>query len=295
VSGSGEVSAARGPAEGGRRPRYFHRCSGGRVIPEGVLRCSSRTCPEYAPTWARDTRRRLLENLRPVRLSVMFSVTAPGSDLFPFDPRFCSHPPTVRCGGPIGCRVNPDAAKAFNEHAGKWWSQLHRVAKVRADRATGVKGKLLARVWEKQQRGLAHLHGVVSVATPTERDWAQAYVAALSELAPRYGFGFVDGWQKIGRKFWPGDQAGAYLSSYFVRGQGKKAAITETVLDGDLPRVVVFVGRDLTMTTGCTMRNLRLARRLWASCEGLIEKPDFTYEEWLGAAAMLRRRPVRAP
>jgi len=41
-------------------------------------------------------------------------------------------------------------------------------------------------------------------------------VNALRDLAPSKGFGFVDGWQTISRKFWPGDQAGAYLSSYFV-------------------------------------------------------------------------------
>ena len=72
-------------------------------------------------------------------------------------------------------------------------------------------------------------------------------------MAPRKGFGFVDGWHKIGRKFWLGEQAGAYLLSYFVRGRGLKAPITENVLAGDLPRLVVFVGCDLTQQTRCTM------------------------------------------
>jgi hypothetical protein len=45
-------------------------------------------------------------------------------------------------------------ARAYNTRAGKRFSQLHRAAKVRADRATGHKGRLLARVWEKQKRGL---------------------------------------------------------------------------------------------------------------------------------------------
>ena len=99
--------------------------------------------------------------------------------------------------------------------AGKWWGELHRAAKVRADRATGHKGKLLARVWEKQARGLAHLHGVLSVAAPAEHAWAEAYVTALQEMAPRYGFGFVDGWAKIGRRFWPGDQGGDDLVPVF--------------------------------------------------------------------------------
>ena len=89
------------------------------------MRCSTRTCPEFARTWARDTRRRLFVNLEQLKLSVMFSVTAPGADLYPFDPRFCSHSPSQRCSGEIGCRVAADVAKAFNAHAGKWWSELH--------------------------------------------------------------------------------------------------------------------------------------------------------------------------
>src|SRR5205823_13807859 len=122
----------------------------------------------------------------------------------------------------------------------------------------------------------------------------RGYVTALRELAPRYGFGFVDGWERIGRKFWPGDQAGGYLSSYFVRGRGRKAPLTENVLAGDLPRLVVFVGRDLTRVTGCTMRSLRDARRLWASRNRYIERPQLTYRQWLAAAAQLRPVPPRA-
>jgi len=283
-----DLSGTDSPAP--RRRRYFHRCSCGRPIPEGVTRCSARTCPEYAPTWARDTRRRLFVNLEQLKLSVMFSVTAPGADLYPFDPQFCSHSPSKGCSGAIGCRVALDEAEAFNRHAGKWWSELHRTAKTRADRATGFKGKLATRVWEKQKRGLAHLHGVISVESPEHLRWAEAYVNALCELAPRYGFGFVDGWHKVGRKFWPGVQAAAYLSSYFAGGKGRKMAITENVLAGDLPRLVVFVGRDLTRQTGCTMRSLRNARRLWASREGLIDAPSVTLLEWLAAAAMLQNR-----
>jgi hypothetical protein len=268
----------------------WHRCKCGRPLPANVRRCSARTCPEFAPTWARDTRRRLMENLSLAKLTVMFSVTAPGADLYPFDPRFCSHSPSTRCRGPIGCRVDPVLAQAFNQAAGAWWTELHRAAKMRADRATGIKGKLLARVWEKQKRGLAHLHGVLDVSSPEQRAWAQAYVNALCELGPSKGFGFVDGWPKISRRFWPGAQAAAYLSSYFVNGRGPKAAITENVRAGDLPRLIVFLGRDLTMRTGCTMRALRHARRLWASREGIAEPPTVTLDEWLAAAAMLTRR-----
>ena len=105
-----------------------------------VRRCSSRRCPAYSSIWAQDTRRRLFENLRTLKLAVMFSVTAPGADLYPFDPRWCSHSPSTRCSGRIGCRVDPELARAFNQRVSPWWSELHRVAKLRADRATGFKG-----------------------------------------------------------------------------------------------------------------------------------------------------------
>jgi hypothetical protein len=292
------VSGPASPASRRLRRPLDHKCSCGRWLPEDVRRCSSRTCPEYAPIWARDTRRRLFVNLEQLKLSVMFSVTAPGADLYPFDPRFCSHSPSKRCSGQIGCRVAPEAAEAFNRRAGQWWSELNRAAKTRADRATGFKGKLATRVWEKQKRGLAHLHGVVSVESPAHLRWAEEYVNALRELAPRYGFGFVDGWHKISRKFWPGVQAAAYLSSYFIGGRGHKAQITENVLAGDLPRLVVFIGRDLTRSTGCTMRSLRHARRLWASRYLQVVPPRITFDEWLAAAAMLTDRrsdPTRGP
>jgi hypothetical protein len=257
----------------------WHRCKCGRPLPANVRRCSARTCPEFAPTWARDTRRRLMENLSLAKLTVMFSVTAPGADLYPFDPRFCSHSPSTRCSGRIGCRVDPVLAQAFNRAVGAWWSELHRAAKMRADRATRTKGRLLARVWEKQKRGLAHLHGVLDVSTPEKQAWAKSYVDALRDLAPSKGFGFVDGWAKISSRFWPGVQAGAYLSSYFVTGKGAKASITETVRAGDLPRLVVFVGRDLSSRTYCTMRNLRRARRLWAARSGSCSLPEWSPSE----------------
>jgi hypothetical protein len=186
-------------------------------------------------------------------------------------------------------------AQAFNKAAGSWWSELHRAAKVRADRATGIKGKLLARVWEKQKRGLAHLHGVLDVSTPEKCSWAETYVNALCDLAPSKGFGFVDGWPKISRRFWPGKQSGAYLSSDFVSGEGRKAAITDNVRAGDLPRLVVFVGHDLTTRSYCTMRNLRRARSLLGVRRGLRAPPSWTGSEIARVVHLALRWPARAP
>jgi hypothetical protein len=147
-------------------------------------------------------------------------------------------------------------------------------------------------VWEKQKRGLAHVHGVLAAGSPSDLAWAREYVTALRELAPAKGFGFVDGWHMVGRKLWPGDQAGAYLSSYFVGGRGRKAPLTENVLADDLPTLVVFVSRQLTQQTGCTMRALRIVRQLWAAAEGLIDQPVLDHKDYLAVAKLLHRQVV---
>lgn len=72
------------------------------------------------------------------------------------------------------------------------------------------------------------MHGVLSVSTPAELAWAEAYVDALCDLSSSKGFGFVDGWEKIRHKIKPGVEAAAYLSAYLVKGRGRKASLTRT-------------------------------------------------------------------
>lgn len=51
----------------------------GRKLPDFVSRCRRRTCPGYAQTWARDTLRKLRENLRAYGgKAAMLTLTAPG-------------------------------------------------------------------------------------------------------------------------------------------------------------------------------------------------------------------------
>ena len=139
---------------------------------------------------------------------------------------------------------------------------------------------------EAEAGACAHAR-VLSVSTPAELGWAEVYVTALAELAPSKGFGFVDRWERVRTKIKPGIEAAAYLSGYFVKGKGRKASLTENVQDPDLPRLLVFIGRGLTAQTACTMRNLRLARRIWASRAGVAAPPRLTLDEWLAATQLL--------
>jgi hypothetical protein len=60
----------------------YQRCDDcGSIRPAIVSRCRRRQCPGYAQTWARDTMRRIRENLTAYGgLACMLTLTAPGVD-----------------------------------------------------------------------------------------------------------------------------------------------------------------------------------------------------------------------
>ena len=98
----------------------------------------------------------------------------------------------------------------------------------------------------------------------------RAFLERLAELAPAYGFGFVDH-EPAKVKAHPATGAAAYLSSYFVKGRGRKAALWESVKSGAMPASIIHVSVQLTQQTRCTMRNLRLRRGLYVAGSAAID------------------------
>jgi hypothetical protein len=85
---------------------------------------------------------------------------------------------------------------------------------------------------------------------------------ALRELAPRYGFGFVD--VKPLRKPEPAKRVAGYLSKYLAKWRDDGTLeVSETVRTAGRT-LVNYVSRTLTARSGCTMRALRSARMVWA-------------------------------
>lgn len=200
------------------------------------------------------------------------AITAPGSAALPWA---CSR--RHRHYGPSGCRVDRAAATEWNRSAPARWRRMHRTVQQKLKRS-GVSVRLLVRVWEEQKRGVLHVHVVLGYSTPADRAAARLYVQELSDVAERYGFGFVD--RKL--KQWSAGSA-AYLSSYFVRGRNRKASITETVLSENVPDRVFYVRPALMQASGVSMRSLRLKRRMWAVEMGLIHPPGFrrSFGRWV--------------
>ena len=254
--------------------RGYKRCEDCRkLLPLNVSRCRRRRCPGYAPIWARDTMRKIRENLRVYGgLASMCTLTSPGEAAgLVWDRSRCVHLPGERCDGRKGCRVVKGAADAWNKHSRAWWRELNRICKQRADRAVGRfgyerKGGLLLYEWELQRRGVWHLHFVVGLDSAVERAWAVEYVRAMRELAPRKGFGFVDAKPLASPE--PAERVARYLSKYLAKWEPDGSMqITETVTAAGRT-LLNYVSRNLTTRSGVTMRTLRDVRLAWAWTHG---------------------------
>lgn len=183
----------------------------------------------------------------------LLTVTAPGqASGLVWDRSACTHPPGETCSGPKGCRVLAGAANAWNRQAESSWRDLHRAAAQKARRRHGPGPIVAAKVWEVQDRGVLHLHLVVPFGDPRERARAREYVAALNELRPRHGFGFVDLSQRFDGEGC-GARAAGYCAKYIAKATGSEMSV----------RRPAFVGSFLTQAVGLTIRLLRWRRYIW--------------------------------
>jgi hypothetical protein len=227
--------------------------------------CKARRCPHYAPIWARDQQRKVFENLAAYDEgdghAVMLTPTAPGVDVLPWDEDHCAALGPHDHSGELGCRVQRDAASQWNGTCSERWRRLHDRAARLAVRETGTRPLLLTRVFEKQRRGVLHVHAVIGRGSWAAKVSCAAYEKHLRGLASKYGFGHID--TPTGRARHARESA-AYISSYLSRGKGAKRTLGETVRSDDLPKSIIYVSTALTMKTGVTMRALRFRRLVHA-------------------------------
>lgn len=158
-----------------------------------------------------------------------------------------------------------------------------------------VKGGVLLYEWELQRRGVWHQHFVVGMETAIERAWAFEYVAAMRELGPRYGYGYVDA--KPLRSPQPAEAAARYVSKYLAKWREDGGLeVSETVKSAGRS-LLTYVSLRLTAKSGCTMRALRNARLVWAWREGYLERAHgLTAVEFFVALCLLESAvPARAP
>lgn len=238
---------------------------------ESHVRCGRRSCTSCGVLWLGDTRIRTLAAVQAYSGAVaLVTVTAPGVDFLPWD-------------GETG-RVDPAAAKHWNDDAPANWSALHRAA-ARSARALardwGAEWRLLVKSWEYQRRGVLHLHLLVPMATRGEALASERYVRELSHLAADHGFGYVDrgklvtgGGRRSVRALERVDahRAAAYVSGYLASTGAGKGGVAEVARAQGVPGAVVYVAQALTSRSGVTMRSLRARRRI--ACRFPVDGDD---------------------
>lgn len=273
----------------------WHTCPDcGVHLPPEVWRHSSKRCPGYSELWAFDAYVVIGENLAAYGgAGVLLSITPPGVETLDWDGTLCAIEGPHTCSGSHGCKVHPQMAAIWNETAQERFTKAQREAKRLADRELrrhGSKASVskLVSWWELQKRGVLHAHVILPVETPEERFWSRAYVNAWRELAPRFWFGFVDGWEAISRKPLSAQQLGMYTAGYAGGGK-EKLYLSEAVKDPRLPSRTFHVNRKLTSATKKTMRNARLNRRLFAAREGLCPWPKLGEAEMKAALSFTIR------
>jgi hypothetical protein len=240
------------------------------TVGRSAPRRSRRADPRYRRLWLGDWRRIFVENGAAASSKVALIVsTAPGAapppgepylpgvNCLPWDLSKCTHLPGTPHSGKHGCQVQAAALDTWNRSAPARWSALHRAAATRVRRKMGSFGQVF-QAWEPQLRGALHQNVVVACGTAHEMRCAALYRDALADLAPRYGFGFVDRKRAVRESL----HAARYLAKYLSEDTGKMG-MGDLAARGDCPRSIARVNRELTQATGATMRACRRRRANW--------------------------------
>jgi len=241
--------------------------------------CKRRDCPGYAPLYLRDHAERLRVNLAAWDGKIcLVTLTAPGADELPWDPRECPEGEHV-CSGKSGCRVDWVAGAAWNATVTKRLGELLKVARERTRRKHGgrVRVHVLGYVCEAQQRGVFHPHVVLGYRTAAERAALDTFRDVLRCKRGAYGFGTGRrGSYHAGQpKRFSASDAARYVSKYLRPDRARtsfvpllQAIARITKRDSQTGRLQalvrpVYVSPVLTRRTGVTMGFLRFKRWVW--------------------------------
>jgi hypothetical protein len=265
------------------------------------------------PIRSGDEYRKFLDNIRAHGRVVLISVTGPGDDVLP------------RVNG----YVVGTYAYGWNLTASARYARLWKAATLSANRlvrSQGYKGRPITRVavvWALQKRGVWHVHEALPFATPVERAWSRQVGRFIDNVRKReqrmdgrerwtllelerrfgqplkgfYGFGFVDTnplrHGATGAAYADGAIAAAYLARN-IAGYLSENIAAESAVGR---RLLSYVSRRLTTTTGVTIRNLRRARFIYVCLRDSLPLPDWSPDELEACSRILglSPAPARAP
>lgn len=251
----------------------------------GAWTCKRRTCPSYAPKYLRDLAEVMKSALAEwEHETTIATLTAPGSDVLPWDASLCSIEGPHKHSGPNGCSVNQWEAAKWNQTVTRRLSAICNRAAMRVRRQGLTPPTILARALELK-RGVFHAHVVLGFRW-SGIEGLKAYGQALDELRGEYEFGTsAHGGFDMGEPGrFSGAHAGLYASKY-LRPNGAKGSfipaliLVDQVTDRNpetgrrLEQLrPVYVNPKLTTRSRITMRFLRWSRYAFIAW-GRVEVP----------------------
>jgi hypothetical protein len=278
------------------------------------------------PIRSGDEYRKFLDNIREHGRVVLISLTGPGADVLPWASSSCTHPRGVKCSGTLGCRVVGTYAFGWNMTASARYARLWKAATLSANRlvkSQGYNGRPIARVavvWALQKRGVWHVHEALPAASPVELAWSRQVVRFIDNVRKReqrmpgrerwllldlerqfgtplkgfYGFGTIDR-----NPLRQGAAAAAYATeataaSYLARNIAGYLSDNISAESAVGRRLLSYVSRRLTTTTGVTIRNLRRSRFIFVCLRDSLPLPDWSPEELEICSRILGLSPVAA-
>ena len=161
-------------------------------------------------------------------LEAFVTLTAPGRSVLPFDRSRCSHGPTVRCSGTIGCKVEAGALAAWNDVAVKQWSYFRQDFR---RRFPGCDLEYM-KAWELQQRDALHVHALVRVVGGVSAGELDAWVASWAD-AHGFGHQYVVDMIDCGDELKAAQKAG-YCAKYASKGYDALSEVPTRCVDGSV-------------------------------------------------------------
>jgi hypothetical protein len=216
-------------------------------------------------------------------------------DQLPWDERRCAHLGPHKHGKRHGCHVDEEALTAWSYDVSKRWKRLHNAARNATKREMGRCLPLATRAWSHRREGQGTSTPVFALHSPADMRVVECYLAHLARLRSEHKFGVVGQKRGVSLQIMDGVRAAAYLSSYFVRGNGGKATLQENARNPHLPHMLIWVSPTLTRVSGVNMRNLRRCRQLWAVRLGLLPPPSWSGIELARVVGVAGPWPARGP
>jgi hypothetical protein len=258
--------------------------------------CKKRTCVICGLVWAKDWRRVLFEALKSLGVPVALSaVTPPGwisSRGMNGAARIWARTSTASVMGATSMRRHSRRGHTTYRSAGSASTTPH---------ATQPNERWAGACHSRPARGAT---GARARARPPRCSrstrlrtcaWSSVTSRTWLAFAPKHKFGVVGQKRGVSLQIMDGVRAAAYLSSYFVRGNGGKATLQENARNPHLPHMLISVSPTLTRVSGVNMRNLRRCRQLWAVRLGLLPPPSWSGIELARVVGVAGPWPARGP